>query len=227
MNVTLHTSSMPTPLLHHLRSWAGAVPSRPGVTIIANPRVSRPGWDGRPELLTGLVSPEGGCVVSLPPAAACAATTLLGDDGPLDVLPALLGLPERSVERRVYRWTTRPAELPRVGTWLPARTPGVPEWLRPFGGDVLTARDSRGRQVGWVGIKRHDTLVRELAVVTAPEARGLGIARALVAQAASAVLSAGAVPTYLHLPGNVASARVAEAAGFADRGWHSLALDGS
>jgi GNAT superfamily N-acetyltransferase len=227
MNVALLTKDMPTPLIRHLRSWAGAVPSRPGVTIIANPRVSRPGWDGHPELLTGLVSPEGGCVVSIPPEAAYAAATLLGDEGPIDLLPALLGLPERSVERRVYRWTTTPAHLPAVGTWLPADAPGVPEWLRPFGGDVLTALDSRGRQVGWVGIKRHDALVHELAVVTSSAARGLGIARALVAQAATAVLAAGALPTYLHLPDNAASARVAEAAGFADRGWHSLALDGS
>ena len=227
MNVTLLTADMPVPLIHHLRSWAGAVPSRPGVTIIANSRVSRPGWDGRPELLTGLVKPEGECVVSLPPGAAYTASTLLGHDGPLDVLPALIGLPERCVERRVYRWTTRPADLPQVGTWLPADAPDVPEWLRPFGGDVLTALDSRGRQLAWVGVKRHDALVRELSVVTAPAARGLGIARALVAQAASAVLAAGAIPTYLHLPGNVASARVAEAAGFIDHGWHSLALDGS
>lgn len=227
MTANVLTAQMPTPLLRHLRSWAGAVPSRPGVAIIANPRVAQPGWDGRPELLTGLVSPEGGCVVSLPPGPAYAATSLLGGDGPIDVLPALLGLPERSVELRVYRWTTHPAVLPHIGTWVPADAPDVPAWLRPFGGEVLAAVDARGRHLGWVGIKRHDALVRELAVVTAPEARGLGIARALVAQAASAVLASGAIPTYLHVPENLASARVAEAAGFVDRGWHSLALNGS
>lgn len=227
MTVALLTATMPAPLVRHLRSWAGAVPSRPGVTVVANSRVSRPGWDGRPELLTGLVSPEGGCVVSLPPGAAYAATTLLGEDGPLDVLPALIDLPQRSVERRVYRWTTEPTDLPQIGTWLPAHAPDVPDWLHPFGGHVLTALSPHGRQLAWVGIKRHDALVHEVAVTTAPEARGLGLARALVAQAARAVLDAGAVPTYLHLPDNVASARVAESAGFADQGWHSLALDGS
>jgi GNAT superfamily N-acetyltransferase len=227
MTVKVLTAQMPTPLIRHLRSWAGAVPTRAGVAIVANPRVAQLGWNGRPELLTGLVSPEGGCVVSLPPGPAYVATRLLSDSGPIDVLPALLGQPERSVERRVYRWTTRPANLPRIGTWLPADAPDVPVWLRPFGGEVLAAVDSGGRHLGWVGIKRHDALVRELAVVTQPEARGLGIARSLVAQAASAVLSSGAIPTYLHVPENAASARVAEAAGFVDRGWHSLALNGS
>jgi hypothetical protein len=33
------------------------------------------------------------------------------------------------------------------------------------------------------------------------------------------VLDEGALPTYLHSPANLASAAVAEAAGFPDRGW--------
>ncbi len=33
------------------------------------------------------------------------------------------------------------------------------------------------------------------------------------------MLDEGAVPTYLHAPDNVASARAADAAGFPDRGW--------
>jgi hypothetical protein len=32
------------------------------------------------------------------------------------------------------------------------------------------------------------------------------------------------VPTYQHDPANVASARVADAAGFPDRGWRSMAM---
>jgi GNAT superfamily N-acetyltransferase len=227
MSVSVLAATMPAPLVRHLRSWAGAVPSRPGVAVIANPRVARGGWDGRPELLTGLVDPTGNCVVSLPPDAAYAATTLLGDDGPLDVLPALLGMPDRTVERRVYRWTTAAPALPRIGQWLPAAHPDVPEWLRPFGGDVLVAVDARGQHLAGVGIKRHDNLVHELSVGTVPEARGQGLARLLVAQAAAGLLARGVVPTYLHLPDNEPSARVAAAAGFADRGWNSLALNGS
>ena len=56
-------------------------------------------------------------------------------------------------------------------------------------------------------------------MVTAERARGRGLARRLVAQAARRVLAGGALPTYLHAPDNEASARVARAAGFPDRGW--------
>ena len=72
--------------------------------------------------------------------------------------------------------------------------------------------------------KQHDLWGHELAVVTEEALRGRGIARRLVAQAARRVLSDGAVPTYLHAFDNAASARVAEAAGFADRGWQFLTL---
>lgn len=53
---------------------------------------------------------------------------------------------------------------------------------------------------------------------------GGGLARRLVAQAARRVLAEGAVPTYLHSRQNTASARVAEAAGFPDRGWLSFGV---
>lgn len=62
-------------------------------------------------------------------------------------------------------------------------------------------------------------LGHELAVVTEEAARGRGVARRLVATAARRVLEQGAVPTYLHQADNHASARVAEAVGFTDKGW--------
>ena len=37
---------------------------------------------------------------------------------------------------------------------------------------------------------------------------------------------AGVVPTYLHDPANTASAKVADAAGFPDRGWTVLGMAG-
>jgi predicted GNAT family acetyltransferase len=73
-------------------------------------------------------------------------------------------------------------------------------------------------------VKRHDAYGHELAVGTVPGARGRGLARRLVAQAARRVLDEGAVPTYLHERDNLASARVAEAAGFPDRGWRSYGV---
>ncbi|MGE3285411.1 MAG: GNAT family N-acetyltransferase [Pseudonocardia sp.] len=65
---------------------------------------------------------------------------------------------------------------------------------------------------------------RELAVVTSQAARGQGLARRLVAQAARRVLDEGAVPTYLHDHANLASAAVATAAGFPDVGWQVYGL---
>ena len=75
-----------------------------------------------------------------------------------------------------------------------------------------------------MGLKHHDRHGWELAVGTEARARGKGLARRLVAQAARRVIDEGAIPTYQHDPANVASARVADAAGFPDRGWRSLAL---
>jgi GNAT superfamily N-acetyltransferase len=94
--------------------------------------------------------------------------------------------------------------------------------MRPFGGEVLVALDDGGGFLGGVGIKWHDRRGGELAVVTARRARGRGLGRRLVAQAARRVLDEGAVPTYLHPPDNLASGRVAAAAGFADCGWTAV-----
>ncbi|MFD0747996.1 GNAT family N-acetyltransferase [Phytohabitans flavus] len=85
---------------------------------------------------------------------------------------------------------------------------------------MLIARDpDTGEYLAGVGIKRHDAHGNELSVGTEAAARGRGLARRLVAQAARRVLDEGAVPTYLHALDNNASAKVAEAAGFPDRGW--------
>jgi hypothetical protein len=45
-----------------------------------------------------------------------------------------------------------------------------------------------------------------------------------VAQAARRVLEEGAIPTYLHSFSNVASAKVAEAAGLRDEGWTAFGV---
>ncbi len=95
----------------------------------------------------------------------------------------------------------------------------------PPGREVLVAWDpDTGAYLAGVGIKHHDPYGREIAVGTATAAEGRGLARALVAQAARRILDEGAVPTYQHDPANVASARVADAAGFPDRGWRSAAV---
>jgi GNAT superfamily N-acetyltransferase len=139
-------------------------------------------------------------------------------------LPGLVGAGLHPLEETVLRWTVAPAALPDAGVWRPAAAPGVPPWLRPFGGEVLVVLDARGRYLAGVGLKRHDPTGIELAVGTEPAVRNQGLARRLVAQAARAVLADGAVPTYRHHLDNEASARVAEAAGFPDRGWRHVGL---
>jgi GNAT superfamily N-acetyltransferase len=139
-------------------------------------------------------------------------------------LPVLVGFPARSLRETVFHFTTTPAPLPDAGVWIGSRDPALPEWLHPFGSPVLAAFDERGRYLAGVGIKRHDAFGHELAVGTQPHARGAGLARALVAQAARSVLADGAVPTYAHELGNLASARVAQAAGFPDAGWRQFDL---
>lgn len=210
-------------LVEHLTRWLGGWPATTGLDIIAEPGRALPGWDGLLHPVLGVAGPAGG-VLSVPPAhaetiaARYAENQDLAHFGPL--VPAMAGFPERGWFTAVYRWTARPAPLADAGVWVPAQDPAVPEWLRPFNGDVLVAHDPEtGEHLAGVGIKRHDDYGRELAVVTAPAARGRGLARGLVAQAARRVLDEGGIPTYMHSPDNLASAAVAEAAGFADAGW--------
>ncbi|ACZ83081.1 GNAT family N-acetyltransferase [Streptosporangium roseum] len=213
-------------LIDHLSRWLGGRPATTGLDVIAEPGRVRPGWDGRIHPVLGVGSPQGG-ILSVPPEHAEAiadqyARSLdLATFGPM--IPPLAGFPERGWFTAVYRWTTRPAPLADAGVWVPAHDPEAPEWLRPFGGEVLIARDPEsGAHLAGVGVKRHDDYGRELAVVTAPQARGRGLARRLVAQAARRILDEGAIPTYMHALDNRASAAVAEAAGFPDIGWQAF-----
>lgn len=223
--------------LRMLTAWLGAWPEAGTFRVVPSARRVVPGWDGRPEPLVGVVA--GGSlapavVLSVPPQRFPAVGQLVGElaarQGLADRtelrarLPEALGLPHRRCSEAVLRWTTTPAALPHVGLWRPADSPGLPRWLRPFGPTVLAAFDRDGRFLAGAGIKRHSAHAQEIAVGTAKHARGRGLARALVAQAARRVLADGAVPLYLHDDANTASARVADAAGFADRGWRRIGL---
>ncbi|MGZ4594295.1 MAG: GNAT family N-acetyltransferase [Actinomycetes bacterium] len=222
--------SVPARLADHLRCWLGDWPPGRELAVVANPANSRPGWDGSVHPLTGVVDAAGRAVVGVPPEHADAVQDALAS-GRVRDLPALRAAPPDLLERPghlvyrgAFRWSTEPAQLPDVGVWVDADADVVPGWLRPFGAKVLLALDDDGRYLAGVGVKRHDAAGHELSVGTEPEARGLGLARRLVAQAARHVLAHSAVPTYLHAPDNLASARVAEAAGFPDRGWSVLGL---
>jgi RimJ/RimL family protein N-acetyltransferase len=227
--MTTTTGALPAALVAHLTGWTGSWPPTVPPAVTGNPSNAAPGWDGRVHPVTGVVDPVGGAVIGVPPqyeAAARIAALHAGSDlmGLLRALPALLDRPQHVVYTGTFRWTSMPTPLADVGEWTAADDPAVPDWLRPFGGRVLVARDGDGRYLAGVGIKRHDRHGHELSVGTEPEARGRGLARRLVAKAARTLLDEGIVATYLHDPSNLASARVAEAAGFPDLGWRVLGM---
>jgi GNAT superfamily N-acetyltransferase len=217
---------VPAPLVEHLRGWVGGWPPATPPRLVGNARNTAPGWDGRVHPVVGVVDPAGHAVIGVPPAALDRLVVPVRSSEPgMDAVVAAI---ERYWGGRAYlatfRWTIRPADLPDAGVWRDADDPSLPEWLRPFGGKVLVALDDGGGYLAGVGIKRHDRYGHELAVGTVEAARGRGLARRLVAQVARAVLADGAVPTYLHDPANIASAKVAAAAGFPDLGWRVLAI---
>jgi GNAT superfamily N-acetyltransferase len=217
-------------LAAHLTSWLGAWPPATPLVITTAPGRTEPGWDGAVHQVVGVASPAG-AVLSVPPDRAEAvadATATVRDVAGLraasDAIADALGWPGARLFDGVFRWSEAPAPLEDAGDWVPVGDPRVPPWLVPFGGEVLMAFDEEGAYVAGVGIKVHDPHGHELAVVTEERARGRGLARRLVAQAARHVLERGAVPTYLHADANVRSAAVAEASGFPDRGWRILGV---
>jgi RimJ/RimL family protein N-acetyltransferase len=216
----------------HLRSWLGRWPAAVPVDVVGSTRRVRPGWDGRIFPLLGVGTDDHGVISVRPDWAGrlrgrVEQAVRAGTTWPFLVprLAAMLNRPDQHIYNGVFRWCERPAALPDAGAWVDAGDPRVPEWLRPFGHEVLIVWDEQtGAYLAGVGLKHHDRYGREIAVGTDPAARGRGLARRLVAQAARRVLDEGTVPTYQHDPANVASARVAEAAGFPDRGWRSVGL---
>jgi GNAT superfamily N-acetyltransferase len=220
-------------LAAHLRAWLGAWPPEEAVDVVAATVRDQPAWDGRIAPLVGVGMP-GRVLLSVAPDRARAVRRALGTRELVDdpavrrAIVEALGVTGYVMGRGVFRWSTAvapPAELADIGDWVDPGDPRVPMWLKPFNyPQVLIAWDGDGAYGAGVGIKRHDAIGRELAVVTSERLRGNGVARRLVAQAARRVLDEGSVPTYLHDPDNIASARVADAAGLPDRGWSVYGL---
>lgn len=220
--VPLPRRSLSQALTDHLREQLGAwPPSRPLVLTTSAAR-ERAGWDGVVRPFFGVRSPEG-TVLSLPPDLLERARSLTEGLGGLEearyALESLLG---GRIGEAVFRWSEAPADLPDLGEWLPVEHPALPEWLHPFGGDALVVRDEDGAYLAGVGLKRHDAHGWEIAVGTDQRAQGRGLARRLVVTAARHVIAQGRVPLYFHALDNIASARVADAAGFPDLGWRLL-----
>lgn len=203
-------------LAAHLRTSLGAWPPPPGgLLVTTSPSRTEPGWDGVVRSFQCVSTPSG-AVASVHPSLLDRARDLGATLA--DATPALESLLQGRLIDVPFRWSTAPSSLESLGEWLPAEDQRVPAWLKPFGGDVLVLLED-GEYAGGVGLKRHDEHASEISVGTEESARGRGVARHLVVTAARRILDEGKVPTYLHDPRNTASARVAEASGFPDRGW--------
>lgn len=228
-----NASLLPIPerFARHLKAWLGTWPPTGDLEVVIWPGRDQPGWDGNTWLGLGVESPDG-AVLSLSPRLvpdpAAVDDRLLTharrEPDPILAVSMALGHPRLRLSRSTLRWSDRPTPLPEVGEWVPRDDPRLPAWLQAFRGDVLVAWDGAGQVAAGVGRKLHNPYGHELAVGTDPAYQGRGLARKLVAQAARRVLADGAVPLYFHLLDNVASARVGDAAGFPDRGWHVVGL---
>jgi GNAT superfamily N-acetyltransferase len=214
-------------LVRHLRARLGAWPPAPGAVEVAGDRQREREHGGRwwmPAL--AVASPEG-AVLSVPPSVADQLRDRrldLESDDLWREVAALTGEPDAVRGTGVFRWTGRPVPAPELGVWLDPADPRVPPWLSVFDGEVLVALGEEGAYLGGAGRKRHDPHGHEISVGVEAGARGRGLARALVSRLARRILDDGAVPSYIHDPQNGASCRVAEAAGFPDRGWRAMGL---
>lgn len=195
------------------------------ISIVSNPLRDEPGWDGSIRLAVGVVNQDGSGVLSLAPRLANRVFDVFNRS---TVSKEEVGKVAELIGAReffgVFRWSTQIGTFEDIGEWIDANEPIVPDWLKPFGHEVLMAFDEERRYVGGVGIKHHLENGREIAVVVEERAAGRQIARRLVAKAAKQIIEEGYVPIYLHAESNVASAKVAEAVGFRDLGWKIIGM---
>jgi GNAT superfamily N-acetyltransferase len=204
---------LPDAVRRHLEAWFGGWPTATsGIAVVESDVRNRPGWDGNMLPVVG-VTHNDFAVLSVAPGQASVVMDRLKGTDPSD-LADTLGLMVGS-----FRWNLTAPLGDDVGEWVATADKRVPSWLKPFNGDVLIQWDDQGHYGAGVGRKMHNALGHEISVGTEESLRGRGIARRLVATAARRILADGAVPTYVHLLDNHASAKVAEAAGFADLGW--------
>jgi RimJ/RimL family protein N-acetyltransferase len=162
----------------------------------------------------------GGAVVAVDPAW----SGLLAEhlDGPASLGPALDAV-ARAADGQHYSWVARtgvaiPAPSAEV-TVLDATDPRLPEWvLGHFGGEAWVVLDDDGQVLSTAVLKRYDDRLREISVGTSEAARGRGLAKAVTAAAARAVLAEGRAVLYNHDAANHTSARVAEAVGLHEFG---------
>jgi hypothetical protein len=143
-------------------------------------------------------------------------------DGP-DSVGAAMAAVAGGVGGQHYTWVARtgvaiPAPSAEV-TVLDAADPRLPDWVvGHFTGEAWVVLGPDGQVLSTAVLKRYDDRLREISVGTAEAARGRGLAKAVTAAAARAVLADGRAVLYNHDPANHTSARVADAVGLHEFG---------
>jgi hypothetical protein len=162
----------------------------------------------------------GGAVVAVTPAW----SGLLGEhlDGPGSLGAALTAVAGAAGGQH-FSWVARTGvAIPAPGvevTVLDATDPRLPEWVvGHFSGEAWVVLDDDGQVLSTAVLKRYDERLREISVGTSEAARGRGLAKAVTAAAARAVLAESRAVLYNHDAGNHTSARVAEAVGLHEFG---------
>jgi hypothetical protein len=170
----------------------------------------------------------GGVVVAVAPAWSGLLREQL--DGPASVGAALSAV-ARAAGGHHYSWVVRtgvgiPAPSAEVSV-LDANDPRLPDWvIGHFSGEAWAVVGDDGQVLSTAVLKRYDDRLREISVGTAEAARGRGLAKAVTAAAARAVLAEGRAVLYNHDIGNQTSARVAEAVGLHEFGrCHAVVID--
>jgi GNAT superfamily N-acetyltransferase len=212
-----------------LSSRLGTWPPNRGLELRHCDLRDQPRWDGGVQPFLGIESPVGTVITFSAKIFPCGTALdprevedeLGGADAHITI-PRLFQHPEMHFGRGVFRYLGEFVDLPGIGEWVQTSDPRLPAWLRPFNGGVLVHWAEDGSYAAGVGLKKHNEHGSEISVGTDPAHRGQGLAQKLVACAARHIWDQGAIPLYLHGATNTASARVAEKAGFPDRGWHII-----
>ncbi len=143
-------------------------------------------------------------------------------DGPASLGPALSAVAGAAGGQH-FSWVARtgvaiPAPSAEI-TVLDTTDPRLPEWvIGHFSGEAWVVLGDDGQVLSTAVLKRYDDRLREISVGTAEAARGRGLAKAVTAAAARAVLAEGRAVLYNHDTSNHTSARVAEAVGLHEFG---------
>jgi RimJ/RimL family protein N-acetyltransferase len=181
-----------------------------------------------PSMPVRALTRDGGAVVGVAPPWARLVHERVHDPA---TVPAGIEAVADAAGGQVFSWVARTGvaiPTPSVEvTVVSATDPRLPDWvIGHFTGAAWVVLDEDGKVLSTAVLKRYDDRLREISVGTDEAARGRGLAKAVTAAAARAVLAEGRAVLYNHDPDNHTSARVAESIGLHPLGrWHAVFLD--